>query len=100
MPIAEVYSRERPFDALCRQTGFDVSVVVYIFCIIIVNELKRVDPEIDKKRADNQEQANPQFGADIKINLIVINSHRLFFVTSSVWTFEKFPFLSAGPARV
>jgi hypothetical protein len=79
MPIAEEYSRERPFDALCRQTGFDVSVVVYIFCGIIVYELKRADLEIDKKRAEHQEQANPQFGADIKIILIVTHSHHSFF---------------------
>lgn len=72
MPIAEEYSRERPFDAFCRQAGFDVSVVIYISCAIIVNKLKRADLAIDEKRAEHQEQANPQFGADIKIILIVI----------------------------
>ena len=76
MPIAEEYSRERPFDALYRQAGFDVLVLVYIIFGIIVNELKRADLEIDKKRAEHQEQVNPQFGADIKIILIVINTHR------------------------
>jgi hypothetical protein len=47
MPIAEEYSRERPFDALYRQAGFDVLVAVYIIFGIIVNELKRADLEID-----------------------------------------------------
>ncbi len=76
MPIAEVESRECPLHALCRQAGFDVFVVVDIFCGIIVIELKRADLEINKKRTEYQKQTNQHFGADIKIILIVSKTHR------------------------
>ncbi len=76
MPIAVVDSRERPFDAFYCQTGFNEVIFVYIFSGIIVDKIKRADLVIDKKRAEYQEQANPHFGANIKIIYIVSYTHR------------------------
>ena len=84
MPIAEEDSREGPFEVLYRQAGFDEFVVVYILSGIIVDEIECAHLEIDKKRAEHQEQTNPYCGANIKNIFIVSISHRpichLFFL--------------------